>query len=66
MNRKIKSKFGWWQKVCDFCNSEKFMGILIGFSAGLLVMEIMYLICLAKFGYPVNWPLEWPWNYFLR
>ena len=60
---KIKDK---WQKISRFMNSDVYMGILIGFSAALIVVEVLYLICLAKYGYPANWPIRFPWTYFLK
>lgn len=66
MDKIIKRNPKWMKKVCDLLNSDKFLYVYVGFGACLFVVLIGWLISILVYGYPENWPMEFPWNYILK
>lgn len=52
--------------VTGFIQKYPLLSFLIGSLVGAFGVEICFLISCIIFGYPVNWPVEFPWQFLMK
>lgn len=52
--------------ICEFISKNPFLSFLIGCLIGGIAVEICFLISCTIFGWPVNWPVEFPWRFLMK